>query len=196
MNSSLPEESKKNDSPIESDGEICVSYKYLTHIKKPEIVVQNKDEISNNNSTKIKCKYQCFGKIGNEKNTWSSVSKVILGQFDTDSCKDKPILISDEQSLRSTMIQDDMSYNLSVTGPSESQAKPYKICNNKFEKSEQNSYGSKYAILKSELIPIKRSFVLKDGECTRTSPTVQYFQLYASRSNSSVMSSLSAKKSK
>jgi len=253
MNSSLADECKKNDSLIESDDEVSVKYNDFTHINMPEIIVQNKDKIYNINSTKIKCKYQCLSKIGNQKNIWCSVSKAMSGQFDTDSCEDKPILksyinesmrcsslstpsgielkspriissemssmdeaeiiesmsskrklkeknlnkklletklfrdlsideendkikqewkkltdindsydvepiLTDEQSIQLTMIQDDMSYNaMSVDGPSGSQAKPYKIVNKKFEK---NVLWIK--VLKSELKPLEKNFVLKD----------------------------------
>ncbi|XP_029345798.1 uncharacterized protein LOC100570994 [Acyrthosiphon pisum] len=178
MNSSLAEESKKNVILIEPDGQISVNYKDLTHIEKknkqPEFVVQNYNKISNINYTKVKRKYQRRSKFDNQKNTRCLVSNAMAGQFDTDICEDESVPTVDKQYIQSIINEDDMRYNpMSVASP--------------------KSPGSKYTVVKSEHVPKKQSFVLKDGECTRTCSTVLY---YYSRSYSSVMNSSLSDESK
>jgi len=123
----------------------------------------------------------------------------MAGQFDRDICEDEPVPTDDEQYIQSIKNEDDMHYSpIFVASPSESQAKRFKIVGGKLQKNEQKSpkqvsYRSKYTVFKSELIPKKQQFVLKDGECTRTCSTVLY---YHQRSYSNVMKSSLAEESK
>lgn len=102
------------------------------------------------------------------------------GQSDTESCEDEPMPSVDEQAVQSIINQDDLSYSpTSSASPSKSPVKTFKVVNGKLVKNEQKSskqvsYGSK-PVPKSEPIPKKQCYVLKEGECTRTSATVLYY---------------------
>lgn len=102
-------------------------------------------------------------------------------QFHTDICEDEPVPTDDEQYIQPVINEDDMCYNpMSVASPSDFQAKTFKTVNGKLHRNEQNlseqvSYRSKYPVLNSELIPKKKSYVLKNGECARTSSILFYY---------------------
>lgn len=107
------------------------------------------------------------------------------GQSDTDSCEDEPMPTVEEQAVQSIMEEDNLPYNSKpVASPSKSPVKTYKIVNGKLVKNDQKSskqssskqvsYGSKH-VTKPEPLPKKPTFILKDGECTRTCPTVFYY---------------------
>jgi hypothetical protein len=124
------------------------------------------------------------------------------GQSDTESCEDEPMPTVEEQAVQSIIEQDDMPYNPPTIAPpsppSKSPVKTYKIVNGRLVKSEQksskqSSSESKHTVPKAESIPKKHSFVLKDGECTRTCSTVLY---YSSRSDPTVMDSSLGEESK
>jgi len=125
-------------------------------------------------------KDQCHSKLDNQKNTCCLVPNAMAGQFDTDICEDEPVPTDDEQYKQSIINEYGIRYNpMSVASPSESRAKTFKIINgqlqiNKRKSSEQVSPGSKYTVLKSERVPKKQKFVLKDGQCARTCSTVHY----------------------
>lgn len=141
--------------------------------------------------------------MGNRKNTWCLVEKVfsvISGQSDTESCEDDPITTAEEQAVLSIMEQDDMPYDLPTVAspPKRPPVKTYKVVNGKLVRiepktSKQVSNESKTTVPKLESIPKKHSFVLKDGECTRTCSTVLY---YSSRSNPTDMDLLLGEESK
>lgn len=103
------------------------------------------------------------------------------GQSDTESCEDEPMPTVDEQAVQSIMDQDDLSYSsTSVASPSKSPVKSFKIVNGRLVKNEPKSskqvpYGTRSTVPKSESLPKKQCFVLKDGECTRTCATVLYY---------------------
>lgn len=112
------------------------------------------------------------------------VYTVVSGQSDTESCEDEPMPTVDEQAVQSIMEQDqdESPYNNTPeASPSRSPVKSYKIVNGKLVKNDQKSsskqvsYGSKYSSVKSEPVPKKNCFVLKEGECTRTCATVIYY---------------------
>jgi len=148
-------------------------------------------------------KYKRRSKLGNRKDTWCLVEKVFTvmsGQSDTESCEDEPMPTVEEQAVQSIMEQDDIPYNppAIASPPSKSPVKTYKIVNGKLLKSEQKSSKqvsceAKHTIPKLEPVPKKHSFVLKDGECTRTCSTVLY---YSSRSDPTVMDSSLGEESK
>lgn len=147
--------------------------------------------------------------MGNRKNTWCLVEKVfsvLSGQSDTESCEDEPTVellpptVEEEEAeaVQSIMEEDDNTEYCPMPSPSKSPIKSYKIVNGKLLKHEQKSSkqvssGSKYPSNKSESISKKQSFVLKDGECTRTCPTVFY---YSSRSDPSAIESSFGEESK
>jgi len=105
-------------------------------------------------------------------------------QSDTESCEDEPISTVEEQAIQSIIDQNiDLPYipiPEASPSPTKSPVKTFKIVNGKLVKNEQKvskqpSQGSKYTACKQEPVPKKQSFVLKDGECTRTCPTVLYY---------------------
>jgi len=103
------------------------------------------------------------------------------GQSDTESCEDEPMPTAEEKAVESIMSHDDLLFSsppLKSPSPIKSPVKTYRLINGKMlnceqKSSKQPSYGSKYPVSKSE--SKKHSFVLKDGECTRTCPTVIYY---------------------
>lgn len=105
----------------------------------------------------------------------------MTGQFHTDICEIEPVPTDDEQYIQPVINEDDMCYNpMSVASPSDFQAKTFKTVNGKLHRneqifSEQASYISKYPVLNSELVPKKKNFVLKNGECARTCSTLFYY---------------------
>lgn len=114
------------------------------------------------------------------------------GQSDTESCEDELMPTPDEQAVQSIMDVDDLPFIPPSVSPNKSPVKTYKIVNGKLLKDEhksskQVSYESKHAVIKSESVPKKHRFVLKDGECTRTCSTVLYF---SSRSETPTMDTL------
>jgi len=122
------------------------------------------------------------------------------GQSDTESCEDEPIPTAEEQAVQSIMEQDDMSYDPPsvASPPKRPPVKTYKVVNGRIVRTEskaskQVSIEPKIEVSKSEPIQKKHSFVLKDGECTRTCSTVLY---YSSRSNQTEMDSLLGEESK
>lgn len=121
------------------------------------------------------------------------------GQSDTESCEDEPMPTVDEQAVQSIMDEDDMPYSpIAEASPSKSPVQTFKIVNGRLVKNEpksskQVSHGSKYAVPKAEPLPKKHSFVLKDGECTRTCPTVFY---YSSKSDPAAVDSSFGEESK
>jgi len=121
------------------------------------------------------------------------------GQSDTESCEDEPIPTAEEQAVQSIMEHDDMPYDPpSVASPPKRPVKTYKLVNGRLVRTEskapkQVTNEPKNEVVKSESIPKKHCFVLKDGECTRTCSTVLY---YSSRSNPSDMDSLLGEESK
>lgn len=111
------------------------------------------------------------------------------GQSDTESCEDEQM--PDEQAVQSIMRVDDIPFITSASLDN-SPVKTYKIVNGKLLKDEQKiskqvSYGSKQAVLKAEPVPKRQRFVVKEGECTRTCPTVMY---YSKRSDTPIMDPL------
>lgn len=137
--------------------------------------------------------------MGNRKDTWCLVEKVLVmsGQSDTESCEDEPIPTAEEQAVQSIMEQDDVPYDPpSVASPPKRPVKTYKLVNGRLVRTEPKAQminEPKNEVVKSESIPKKHCFVLKDGECTRTCSTVLY---YSSRSNPSDMDSLLGEESK
>lgn len=123
--------------------------------------------------------------MGNRKDTWCLVEKVFTvmsGQSDTESCEDEPMPTAEEQAVQSIIEQDDPPYIPPAStspSPTKSPVKTYKIVNGKLVKNEQKSkqvsHGSKYTVTKSEPVPKKQSFVLKEGQCSRTCSTVIYY---------------------
>lgn len=115
------------------------------------------------------------------------------GQSDTESCEDELMPTADEQAVQSIMDVDNLPFiPPPVVSPNKSPVKTYKIVNGKllkdeYKSSKQVSYRSKNSVIKSESVPKKHRFVLKDGECTRTCSTVLY---YSSRSETPTMDSL------
>ncbi|XP_025417883.1 zinc finger protein 569 isoform X2 [Sipha flava] len=146
-------------------------------------------------------KYKRRSKLGNRKNTWCLVEKVftvLSGQSDTESCEDELMPTVEEQAVQSIMEDDDDTTYCPVTSPSKSPVKTFKIVNGKLVKHDQKSpkqvsSESKYPIIKSESFSKKQSFVLKDGECARTCPTVLY---YSSRSDPAAIESSFGEESK
>lgn len=129
-------------------------------------------------------KYKRRSKLGNRKDTWCLVEKVytvMSGQSDTESCEDDPMPTAEEQAIQSIIDTDDQLYSSGpVVSPTRSlPVKTYKIVNGKVTKHESKS--SKYMyptgkfLLTNKPIPKKPSFILKDGQCTRTFPTVSYY---------------------
>lgn len=141
--------------------------------------------------------------MGNRKNTWCLVEKVftvLSGQSDTESCEDEPTPTptAEEQAVQSIMEEEDDVKYRSETSPSKSPVKTYKIVNGKLVKhelktSKQVTSASKYPTTKPDPLPKKQSFVLKDGECTRTCSTVFY---YSSRSDPTAIESSFGEESK
>lgn len=121
------------------------------------------------------------------------------GQSDTDSCEDIALPTAEEQAVQSIMDHNDMSYSsIPKASPSKSPVKTFKIINGKLVKNDPKSStkhvpGSKYSNAKLESLPKKQTFVLKDGECTRTCSTVLY---YSSRSDPAAMDSPFGEESK
>lgn len=122
--------------------------------------------------------------MGNRKNTWCLVEKVytvVTDQSDTESCEDESMALTEEKAVQSVVRQNDLSLSApSVASPNpvKPSVKTYRLVNGKILNNEQKSskqvlQGSKYSVSKSE--PKKQCFVLKDGECTRTCPTVIYY---------------------
>lgn len=109
------------------------------------------------------------------------------GQSETESCEDDPMPTVEERAIQSIMDDNDnQSYSPEpVISPSKSSPiKTYKIVNGKVIKhepvvSKQISLGSKCLVSKSD--SKKHNFILKEGQCTRTCPTVIY---YCSKANS------------
>lgn len=117
--------------------------------------------------------------MGNRKDTWCLVEKVFSvpsGQSETESCEDEPMPTAEEKAVQSIMEEDD--YLRPVASASKSSpVKTYRIVNgSKLVKNDQKpSKQVSYVISKPESLPKKQSFVLKDGECTRTCSTVFYY---------------------
>lgn len=120
------------------------------------------------------------------------------GQSDTESCEDEPMTTVEDQVVQSITNQDNLSYTTkSMVISSKSPIKSYKIINGKLVRNEQKSFkpmqiGSKY-VMKSEPVSKKQTFVLKDGECTRTCSTVFY---YSSKSDPAAIDSSLGEESK
>lgn len=140
-------------------------------------------------------KYKRRSKLGNRKDTWCLVEKVyavMSGQSDTESCEDEPVPSVEEKTVQSIANQNDISYLPSPPSPApiNTPVKSYKLVNGKVLNYDQKysknvvSHGSKYSVSKIEL-PKKQCFVLKDGECTRTCPTVIYYATKTDSANAS-----------
>lgn len=117
---------------------------------------------------------------------------------DTESCEDEPIPTAEEQAVQSIIEQDDTPYDPPTvpSPPKKSSVKTYKLVNGRLMKTEpkvtkqvsNESRAVSNVVPKSEHIPKKHSFVLKDGECTRTCSTAVLY--YSSRSNPTDMDSI------
>lgn len=133
-------------------------------------------------------KYKRRSKLGNRKDTWCLVEKVFTvmsGQSETESCEDDPMPTVEEQAVQSIMDSNNQSYSSEpvVSSTKSLPVKTYKIVNGKVMKHESKPSKYTYPVSKCiipKLDSKKHNFVLKDGQCTRTCPTVGY---YCTRSN-------------